>query len=185
MMWLRDLLACTIPFNTARIMTFGYNSSLFDAKSTDRLSDWANFLLSKLEDIRTSPEESSRPIIFICHSLGGIVARRAMVITNNLAQKYKGITITNCGLLFLSTPHSGSREADYSKFLTNLLESLVGLRSNAIVKELQSFNASSVDDLEAFEHMSEVPPFACLCEGNTTNVPGKGSCEVRCLFPAS
>jgi hypothetical protein len=29
-MWLRDLLPSSVPFNTARIMTFGYNSTLFD-----------------------------------------------------------------------------------------------------------------------------------------------------------
>lgn len=35
-----------------------------------------------------------------------------MVIINNLANKYKGINIVHCDLFFLSTPRSGSREAE-------------------------------------------------------------------------
>jgi PGAP1-like protein len=159
-------------------MTFGYNSTLFDKRSTDRLLDWANFLLSKLEDVRTAPEASNRPIILVCHSLGGIVARKAIILLNKFPNKFKGISIANCALLFLSTPHSGSAEADYPKFLTSVLESVTGLRSDAIIKELQSFNSSSVEDIEAFQHMANIPPFECLCEGTKTKIPGKGECEV-------
>jgi hypothetical protein len=159
-------------------MTFGYNSTFFDKSSTDRLLDWANFLLSKLEDFRTAPEASNRPIILVCHSLGGIVARKAIILLNNFPNKFKGISIANCALLFLSTPHSGSAEADYPKFLTSVLESVAGLRSDAIVKELQSFNSSSVEDIEVFQHMANIPPFECLCEGTKTRILGKGQCEV-------
>jgi hypothetical protein len=177
-MWLRDLLPTTPPFESARIMTFGYNSTLFDRSSTDRLSDWANFLLSKLEDSRTAPEASNRPIILVCHSLGGIVARKAIVLLHKLRNKFKGISIADCAMLFLSTPHSGSAVADYPKFLTNVLESVAGLRRDAIVTELQSFSSRSVDDREVFQYMTNVPPFECLCEGAKTKIPGKGECEV-------
>jgi pimeloyl-ACP methyl ester carboxylesterase len=159
-------------------MTFGYNSTLFNKSSTSRLSDWANFLLSKLEDSRTAPEASNRPIILVGHSLGGIVARKAIVLLNNFRDKFKGISVTDCALLFLSTPHSGSAEADYPKFLISVLESAAGLRGEAVVKELQSFNSSSVDDIESFQYMANVPPFECLCEERKTKIRVKGECVV-------
>jgi hypothetical protein len=56
-MWLRDLLPSSIPFKTARIMTFGYNSTLFDKARTDRLQDWADDLLGNVGDVRETPEE--------------------------------------------------------------------------------------------------------------------------------
>ena len=69
MMWLRDLLPKSTPFNTSRIMTFGYNSALFDKRSNDRMRDWADELLRQVGYFRASDEEQTRPIIFICHSL--------------------------------------------------------------------------------------------------------------------
>ena len=68
-MWLRDLLPKSTPFNASRIMTFGYNSALFDRRSNDRMRDWADELLRQIGYVRTSNEEQTRPIIFIGHSL--------------------------------------------------------------------------------------------------------------------
>ena len=180
-MWLRDFLPTTTPFQTARIMTMGYNSTLFDSRSTDRLQDWADYLLSNLEDIRSNPFTPGRPIIFVCHSLGGIVTKKAMIRLKTLPGKWNGIDLADCAILFLSTPHGGSAQADYSDFLTSILQSVAGLRTDAIVKELQSFNSSSVDATQAFQYMPLPPPFECLCESLKTRIKGKGDCEVSFL----
>ena len=50
-------------------MTFGYDSSLTNRKSQDRIRDWADELLRQVGYVRTALEEQARPIIFICHSL--------------------------------------------------------------------------------------------------------------------
>ena len=68
-MWLRDLLPNSTPLGRSRIMTFGYDSSLINRKSDNRIRDWADELLRQVGYVRTSPEEHARPIIFICHSL--------------------------------------------------------------------------------------------------------------------
>ena len=175
-MWLRDLLPSSVPFNTARIMTFGYNSTLFDKTRTDRLQDWADDLLENVGSVREAPEEQARPMIFVCHSLGGIVGRQAMIRLHYLPEKFFGITLGKCGLLFLSTPHVGSQQADWSNFLVSVLEVTAGLKSRFIVDELRTLNPSSVDSIEAFRNMKKdkkVPPFICLCEGNKTKKGGK------------
>ena len=87
--------------------------------------------------------------------------------------QFDGIKLENCGLLFLSTPHYGTTEADWNQFLLSLSEITFGVRSHAIIDQLKSFNLTSVDSEEDFATMSVVPPFHCFCEGGKTDVAGK------------
>lgn len=72
--WLKDLLPGVFP--NARVMSFGYNSIVQFSKGTAGISEFAEQLLEALMAWRTSPEEKKRPVIFICHSLGGIVFKQ-------------------------------------------------------------------------------------------------------------
>jgi pimeloyl-ACP methyl ester carboxylesterase len=183
-MWLRDFLPGNAPFNKARIMTFGYNSTLVDRKSNDRLQDWADELLRQLGGVRDSPAERARPLVLVCHSMGGIVGRQAMVRLHALPKKFSGVQLDKCGLLFLSTPHSGSKEADWSEFLVSVLDFTIGLRSKEIVDQLRAFNPFSVDSTEAFTSMNKIPPFYCLVEGDKTKKAGKNR-TVGLAIPSS
>jgi len=65
-------------------MTFGYNANLFADVVTSRVYDHSKALLeelrlarSNLQDQEDSPD--SRPIIFIAHSLGGIVVKKVSI----------------------------------------------------------------------------------------------------------
>lgn len=55
-MWLRDLLPLTPPFDRARMMTFGYNSTINDRGNLSGLREWAEDLLQQLNSVRTSEE---------------------------------------------------------------------------------------------------------------------------------
>ena len=104
---------------------------------------------------------------------GGLVGREAMIRLNTQPAKFDGVKLENCGLLFLSTPHSGTTQADWNEFVLNLSELVLGVRNHEIVHQLQSFNTSSVDSEEAFSTMNFQPPFHCFCEGEKTVVNGK------------
>jgi hypothetical protein len=69
--WLKDLLPRKLP-NT-RILSFSYNSRVQFSKSTSDISDFASQLLGQLLAVRRTKVEAARPIVFVCHSLGGIV----------------------------------------------------------------------------------------------------------------
>jgi hypothetical protein len=90
-LWLRDLLPKALP--NVRIMTFGYNARFKNFTAQQDLRSIASKLLTELVDLRSSDEvftesgyyhgneltcgkEKSRPIVFVCHSLGGIVAKK-------------------------------------------------------------------------------------------------------------
>ncbi|KAH6665734.1 hypothetical protein B0J14DRAFT_660433 [Halenospora varia] len=168
-MWLRDLLPFSNSFERSRIMTFGYNSAPRDSKSVATLNDWANDLLEQVDLVRQLSNEKDRPIIFVCHSLGGLVAREAMIRLDRFPHKFPNIRLKNCGLLFLSTPHSGTTEADWNKYLVDIGELTTGLRPE-IINGLRSFNRSSADSQENFGNMENIPPFFCLCESEKTRV---------------
>ena len=172
-MWLRDLLPGSAHFDKSRIMTFGYKSTLVDRTSNERIQDWADELLRQVGYVRTTAVEQSRPIIFVCHSLGGLVARQAMVRLQTQPNKFDGLKLIHCGLLFLSTPHSGTTQADWNNFLMSVSELTIGVRSHAIVDQLRSFNPASVDSEEAFSAMERAPPSYCLVEGEKTKVAGR------------
>ncbi|KAL9036628.1 MAG: hypothetical protein Q9214_006047, partial [Letrouitia sp. 1 TL-2023] len=69
--WLQDYLLKDLP--GARLYTFGYNSRPFFSRSVETIADYAKELIDDLELERFSLETPSlRPIVFICHSMGGL-----------------------------------------------------------------------------------------------------------------
>jgi hypothetical protein len=85
-----------------------------------------------------------------------------MVRLNAHPEKYHGIRVENCGLLFLGTPHSGTVQADWNDFVAGIAV-LFGVRFD-VVDSLRSFNGFSVESKEAFGSLPQQPPYFCLCE---------------------
>lgn len=71
-MWLRDFLPHKTP--NCRIFLFGYNSNAALSTSTAGVQDQAETLFSRL--IWERKDAPERPLIFICHSLGGLIVKR-------------------------------------------------------------------------------------------------------------
>lgn len=95
-MWLLDSLSKEFPY--ARIMIYGSDTKLPGNKSVQNLEDLADGLLSTMtmlrkrsttlyssnsEDLTAWVERqrfSSTPLIFIAHSLGGLIVREVKII---------------------------------------------------------------------------------------------------------
>ncbi|KAH0551761.1 hypothetical protein GP486_007020 [Trichoglossum hirsutum] len=141
-MWLVDSLPWELK--SARIMTFGFDTKLPDSQSTQDIKDLASFLFKHLEPIterEMSLETSGTvpslpdtqkgrvrlPLIFIAHSLGGLVVKEAM-----LYAKDKGHT------RFLESIHGGlffgvpSRGMDISA----LIPMVEGQPNEALLKSI-------------------------------------------------
>lgn len=74
--WPRDLLPNWTP--KARIMTWGYNSTIWSfskSQSLNSLGDFAADLLGDVEMVRGNTATSARPIIFIGQSIGGLIIK--------------------------------------------------------------------------------------------------------------
>lgn len=70
--WPKDLLPQDLPF--ARIITFGYHPlSTFEPRP--QIRDLAKMLLDSLASNRRLRRAVTRPLIFIAHSLGGLIVK--------------------------------------------------------------------------------------------------------------
>lgn len=76
--WLRDFLAKQLP--SARVMSYGYNSTTAFSTAITDIDDEAAILLDRLDGERVTPAQKQRPIMFIAHSLGGIVVKNVSTL---------------------------------------------------------------------------------------------------------
>jgi hypothetical protein len=167
-MWLRDHLPKHPQFQNSRIMTYGYDSVLRNKKGMQsRLSDFADQLLIFLGQHRTTQEERARPVLFICHSMGGLVARLAMVRYEKYPQLHPGVALGPCGLLLLSTPNAGSMAAQWSELAVALAGTLAGVRKN-LINELKVLNPSHVDSVNDWKTLQHRPLIRCYHESSPT-----------------
>jgi hypothetical protein len=92
-----------------RVLLFGYNSSAAFQTSTVGVAGTANNLLDQLCFKRL--EHPDRPIVFVCHSLGGIVVKQALVEAHNADDVHGPILAYTKGVAFFGTPHGGGHGA--------------------------------------------------------------------------
>ncbi|KAJ4326721.1 hypothetical protein N0V84_002837 [Fusarium piperis] len=114
--WPKEYLPSMLP--GARILTYGYDaySSRRQDPSVDRLTEHATNLLVDLIAKRATNEATSRPLIFVCHSLGGLVCKEAILLSRSHPEFHlRGIFDSIKGIAFLGTPHKGSWMARWAK----------------------------------------------------------------------
>ncbi|CAH0019112.1 unnamed protein product [Clonostachys rhizophaga] len=111
--WPKTLLPLELP--SARILTFGYDA--YAAKwekggSQNRIRDHAWNLLTALASCRESDDTKKRPIIFVCHSLGGLVCKDALIVAQMQSDSHiHDIYERTHAIAFMGTPHHGSELA--------------------------------------------------------------------------
>ena len=114
-MWPEKLLPAELP--DARILTFGYDAYIIrlGLVSTNRIGNHASDLLSALTSVRDS-RRSQRPLIFVAHSLGGLVIKDALLKSRDSPDAHlRTVYQYTRGIAFMGTPHSGSSLAAWAK----------------------------------------------------------------------
>lgn len=105
-------------------------------------------MLKNLASERTSEEVEEHPIIFVAHSLGGILVKRALELSHDLQGKsddaLRSIYVSTYGVIFLGTPHNGSDAAKWGIILQGMVDALVPRKlmssHSQLVKTLQNNN---------------------------------------------
>ena len=102
--WLRDFAPVDVP--KARFLTYGYDTKLADSDSTQGIAHLAQLLFHHLGAFRRNTCTSHRPLVFVCHSLGGLVLKEALVRSERLEQNTEVASAT-FGLIMLGVPNLG------------------------------------------------------------------------------
>ncbi len=117
--WPLEWLPYEPELTSARIMTFGYNSHFSSVSHRKEnilnISDFAKDLLFSLKFATGEGERrldiGSVPIIFVAHSMGGLIVKKAFILGQH-DEHYRDLIRAISGIVFLSTPHRGSNLAD-------------------------------------------------------------------------
>lgn len=111
-LWLRDLFPSTKL--RARVLLYQYDAGSLvsnSAASGDRILPYASTFLAQLEADRSLRNAAERPIVFVCHGFGGILLKRALIMSNASrdpkVHHRRAIFVSTYAILFLSTPHYG------------------------------------------------------------------------------
>ncbi|CAI7618959.1 unnamed protein product [Penicillium glandicola] len=149
--WPTDLLPDVLASLCPRILTYGYNANVTaftDGTSRDSVISHAETLASSLAANRNLRDCSNRPIIFICHSLGGLIVKQALIYSRSLSSEktehLRSVYVSTFGILFLGTPHNGSDIAKWGLLLHKICNAVLPKKfmeaSPQLVKALQTNN---------------------------------------------
>ena len=123
--WLRDFAPEDIP--RARFITYGYDTAVVASDNNQGVHELAHTLLDGLAIFRQLTQTPQRPLLFVCHSLGGVVLKEALVMSSKaIDAKHKRlleVTTMTYGLVFMGVPNLGLKH--------NQLETVVKGRRNA------------------------------------------------------
>ncbi|KAL8382735.1 hypothetical protein RB595_006496 [Gaeumannomyces hyphopodioides] len=106
--WLRDFLPKHAP--NIRVLLYGYDTTLANNWSKQSIEDLGATFLEQVIAFRARDGTSRRPIIFIGHSLGGLLIKEALVRACNQSNDAYFILSKACfGLLLFGVPNLGLR----------------------------------------------------------------------------
>ncbi|KAI1097974.1 hypothetical protein F4804DRAFT_142267 [Jackrogersella minutella] len=132
--WPSDLLPISLRDARANVLVYGYNADVYSKKHGSNPSDnfiymHAQTLVTSLTHYRKDELSSHNPIIWVCHSLGGILVKRALLYSNDLRasqhEDYRSLYVSTYGLIFLGTPHAGSDLAAWGTMLQAMSDAVV------------------------------------------------------------
>ncbi|TVY85021.1 Protein SERAC1 [Lachnellula suecica] len=132
-LWLRDFVPTALP--GARVFTFGYPADIFQSLDTGHFEGYARQLLNQLDSNRTGTQ-TTRPIIFVCYSMGGIVVKKALVIACLDHSDYGEIHKAVKGIMFMATPHRGSGLAQFPDILAKITRLATKISGNSLRTDL-------------------------------------------------
>lgn len=107
------------------IWSLGYDIAPFAwrGKTMPLLDRGANIL-----DRLTNYQIGSKPTLFVTHSMGGLIVKQMLRYAKDVQQiSWQRVLDNTAGIVFISTPHSGSTLANWVKLFGDILQSTVSV----------------------------------------------------------
>ncbi|OBR03258.1 LipA and NB-ARC domain-containing protein [Colletotrichum higginsianum IMI 349063] len=136
--WPAHLLKDEVP--RTRIVTFGYDADVvhfWAAASQNRVRNHAVNLINAISQLRERTDTEDRPVIFVVHSLGGLIFEDAMLASRNSAEAHiRSVYDSTAGVCFMGTPHCGSTLAGWATVFGQIA-TVVKKTNTSILKVLE------------------------------------------------
>ncbi|KAK9800153.1 hypothetical protein SCARD494_01946 [Seiridium cardinale] len=162
--WPRDFVPAGVPDARVRVLTFGYDTKIRHVLgaqgSENSVYDHAKELLQSLDDYRIDPDSRKRPIIFIAHSLGGIVIKEAIRQSQRIGGSHRQrslhqISESVIGIIFFGTPHRGADPRGFLQHIAQKVCETMGFRANKQIVDTLMPNSERLKEL-----LDDFPPLA-------------------------
>ncbi|KAF3023462.1 hypothetical protein E8E14_001444 [Neopestalotiopsis sp. 37M] len=142
--WPRDLAPQNCP--KSRILVFGYDTKIskYLTSPTNK-----NHVLSHGKDLlfavgRRRPH--NRPLLFIAHSLGGIVVKEALAASSTSADaSMKNVIESTEGVIFMGTPHRGSSDLSDLGERARMILSAFRMETNSAILDTLGLRTSDLE----------------------------------------
>ncbi|KAL1598071.1 hypothetical protein SLS59_007081 [Nothophoma quercina] len=160
--WLRDLLPHDLP--RARILSWGYDANTHSGSrvSCEYLFDHARTLVSDLCLERQITETSRRPIVFVAHSLGGIIVKSALIHSEaarrGALEEHRAVKLSTYGILFMGTPHQGGSGVALGKLMVNVASVFVKADDRLLQQQLGQYGPISGDFVTKYAYETYATP---------------------------
>ncbi|KAF6513098.1 hypothetical protein HZS61_007356 [Fusarium oxysporum f. sp. conglutinans] len=150
-MWLRDSLPYDITGEDtnkpmARMMIYGYESSVGQSKSMQCLEDLATSFLNSLRALTSTP--TTRPIILVAHSLGGLIVKQTLISLSK-SKKEDDLKLVRAvyGIVFFGVPHDGMDISSLIPMVGDgpnrfLIESIGAINSQILSAQQREFHTA-------------------------------------------
>lgn len=165
--WPRDLLRNDIP--RARVITWGYDSGVarfFTYASRESIFGHADTLLGDLARLR---RDITRPIIFVAHSLGGLVVKAALIKSDgynnhNRHASQADIYASTSGVAFFGTPHRGSSKEGYGEIIAGIAKFCLRQPNKSLLETLKEDSHILEGQRDAWTTISNDMQVICVRE---------------------
>lgn len=145
--WPKELLPSTLP--NVCIYSWGYDADIgkfMSSAGLNTLYRHAQNLLNDLATLQESKKDHPLPLIFVAHSLGGLVVKDALNQSTETGNKrLKEIVSATLGICFLGTPHRGSQSASLGRKLFRITEVIAAQRANTQLLQTLEKNSDTLE----------------------------------------
>ncbi|OQE22153.1 hypothetical protein PENFLA_c013G10931 [Penicillium flavigenum] len=154
----------TLPGSSTgtRILAYEYASPFAATRpSWESILVLGHDLLQHISNARSSlaPDmTTNKPILMVCHSLGGIIAKQALCVAEKQFLRYESIINAIVGVIFLSTPHRyGDKTTSFIRF-RDVFEATTGRNLKIPGANIEQEGAILLDLADRFEGLSFSAP---------------------------
>ena len=136
----------------ARIITYGYDANMAHwTKPAGQkiVRKHARNLINDFTVLRRRTYSTGRPIIFVAHSLGGLVCQDALLACINPSEEYqRDILSSTRGVAFLGTPHAGSNFQKFASAVADIISLCLVKEPNKIIPKVLNSHSEALANIK-------------------------------------